>query len=450
VSVAANLVRVRATDVLRLLATPLGRLHLGAAVPDRAWPLLATLAGVYRSTLVRRTRIVAVVGSLGKTTTTRAVRAVLGTARGGTVERNGRAAVALAVLRLPPGRRQAVFEVGINGPGQMRRHARSLRPDVVVVTSVASEHWSSFRTLERTRAEKAEMVTALGPRGTAVLNGDDPHVRWMAARTRARTVTFGFGDGNDVRATDVVFEWPHGMRFTLHTPAGAAPARIRLIGGHMVYAALAAVAVGLVEGRTLEAARAALADLEPARGRLEAVPLASGALLLRDDAKAPLESVDAALDVLAAVPAPRKFVVLGDVSEARGLEASLYRRLGARVGALADGVVFVTGAAGAVYRAGAEEAGLASGAIRQAPYYTPDLATTLARQLGAGDVVLIKAQTEQRLARVSLALAGRTVRCELPVCRARWVSCDACPMLERGWTTGARPAPASTGTTGTP
>jgi UDP-N-acetylmuramyl pentapeptide synthase len=147
-----------------------------------------------------------------------------------------------------------------------------------------------------------------------------------------------------------------------------------------------------------------------------------------------MESVDAALDVLSAVPGQRKFVVLGDVSEARGLEASLYRRLGARVGALAAGVVFVTGDAVAAYRAGAVEAGLAPDAIGHAPHYTPSLASTLAAQLGPGDVVLIKGQTEQRLARVSLTLAGRPVRCELPVCRARWIACDACPMLERGWT----------------
>jgi UDP-N-acetylmuramyl pentapeptide synthase len=165
VAVAANLVRVQATDVLRLLATPLGRLHLAAAVPDRAWALLVTLARLHRLTLIRRTRIVAVVGSLGKTTTTRAVRAVLGTARGGTVERNGRAAVALAVLRLSPGRRQAVFEVGINGPGQMRRHARALCPDVVVVTSVASEHWLSFGTLERTAPRRRRWSPPSAPGG---------------------------------------------------------------------------------------------------------------------------------------------------------------------------------------------------------------------------------------------------------------------------------------------
>jgi UDP-N-acetylmuramoyl-tripeptide--D-alanyl-D-alanine ligase len=92
-----------------------------------------------------------------------------------------------------------------------------IRPNVVVVTCIGSEHNRSFKTLEATRKEKSEMVAILPPTGLAVLNGDDPNVMWMRSRTSARIITYGFGKSNDVRAEDVSHDWPRGMRFTLQT-----------------------------------------------------------------------------------------------------------------------------------------------------------------------------------------------------------------------------------------
>ena len=70
-----------------------------------------------------------------------------------------------------------------SGPGQMRQQAAMVRPDLVVVTAIAGDHWRSLSTLDITRNEKAEMVRALKPSGVAILNADDPNVRWMATQT---------------------------------------------------------------------------------------------------------------------------------------------------------------------------------------------------------------------------------------------------------------------------
>jgi UDP-N-acetylmuramyl pentapeptide synthase len=376
---------------------------------------------------------VVVVGSLGKTTTAAAVARMLGTRPASRIGLNSFGTLALAVLRVRPGSRHAVLEVGIDGPGQMGPYARLLRPEVVVVTGVASEHHRAFGALDATAAEKAAMVRALSPSGTAVLNGDEPLVRAMAAVTRGRVVTFGLGEGNDVRAGDVVLDWPHGMRFTLHAQGTTRAIRTRLVGRPAVYAILAALAVALVEGVALDRAAAALETLAPLPGRLQPVPFADGTVLLRDEFKSPVETIDAALDVLAAIPAARRLVVLGDVNEPQGRAGPLYRRLGARVAAVAAGAVFVTTSRDITrYRSGAMGGGLPRPAIAHARTVADALVALRAR-LRPGDVVLIKGRSVQRLERVALALAGRAVRCQLTFCDAVWVHCDDCPMLERGW-----------------
>jgi UDP-N-acetylmuramoyl-tripeptide--D-alanyl-D-alanine ligase len=371
-----------------------------------------------------------VVGSFGKTTTARAVAAALGL---GSLPATGnaRGQVALALLRAGPGRRHAVLEVGIARPGDMRRYPPVLRPDVAVVTGIGSEHGRSFRSLEATRQEKAEMVRTLGPAGTAVLNGDDPNVRWMAGETRARVVTYGLGPDVDVRATDVALDWPRGTRFRLHAGGTAQEVHVRLIGRPGVYAALAAAAVARAEGRALGPALAALGALAPTPGRLEPVALPGGAWLLRDDYKAPAETVDAALAVLADIPAARRVVVLGGVSEPVRPVRPVYRRLGEQVGRIAARLVLVGFDDVRSYATGARAAGLPPGAVVAAGRSVHRAAALVAADLQPGDVVLVKGRESQRLDRISLLLQGRAVRCELVECDVRLVRCDRCPRLER-------------------
>ena len=150
------------------------------------------------------------------------------------------------------------------------------------------------------------MVRALPRSGLAVLNGDDPNVRWMATQTPARVLTFGFEPGNDVRAEGLETLGVEGSRFTLVVGGQPRVVRSRLLGRTMVSSVLTTVAVALGEGVELDGAITALERLRTELvGRLQPVTLASGAVLLRDDHKAPLETVHAALDVLAEMPAGR-------------------------------------------------------------------------------------------------------------------------------------------------
>lgn len=414
-----------------LLRTPLWRVELRRAGLRFAWLVLSLLAFLHRATVARNVRVVAVVGSFGKTTTSRAVAAVLGC--------DGRRRhPAHAITRLRPRDRRAVMEVGIRRRGQMATFARLVRPQIVVVTAVGSEHHRRLGDLEATRMEKAAMVRSLAPDGLAVLNGDDPNVRWMGTQTTAAVKTFGFEPTNDVWASDVAIDGPQGTRFVLHANGEQRLARIRLLGRHMVYPALAAVSVALAEGKTLDDAVSSVATLAPTPKRLEPVRLSNGAVLLYDHYKSPLETVEAALDVLAEIPAQRRIVVLGDVEDppGRSVEAvyDVYARLGARVASVASRAVFVhAGNDGPRprYAPAAREHGMPPEAVEETEAVRGAV-DALAGDLRPGDVVLVKGANQQRFDRIALALAGRQVGCELTVCTA-WVSCSSCPMLARGW-----------------
>jgi UDP-N-acetylmuramoyl-tripeptide--D-alanyl-D-alanine ligase len=310
-----------------------------------------------------------------------------------------------------------------------------MQPDVVVVTSIASEHNRSFGTLENTSREKSEMLRGLRPGGVAVLNGDDPHVLAMRpAAGDARVVTFGFGEANDVQALEAKLDWPHGTRLRVRVGGEEREIRSRLLGRVMVYPLLAALAVAWLEGRDMGEAVAALERLPPRPGRLQHLPLPNGAWLIRDDFKSTLETIDAALDVLAEVPG-RRVVVIGDVSEPPGSIGPIYRRLGERLAGIASSVVCAgTGAGFKRYQAGAARAGMPRSALVHAEHSLRKAWELAGADLGPGDVVLVKGRDTERLDRVSLALQGRDVRCEIEFCDIKGLRCEVCPMLERGWT----------------
>ncbi|MEY2453590.1 MAG: UDP-N-acetylmuramoyl-tripeptide--D-alanyl-D-alanine ligase [Acidimicrobiaceae bacterium] len=416
---------------MSLLRTRLWRTELRRNWQRVVIPVVTIVARVHRGTIVRNVRVVAVVGSYGKTTTARAIASVLGG--------DGRTRhLALMVLRLRRRDRHAVLEVRIRLPGQMARYARLVRPQIVVVTSIGSEHNKTLRTLEITRDEKADMVRALPPSGIAVLNGDDPNVMWMATQTRATVTTFGFDPSNDVWADDVRIDWPHGTRFVLHAENERRAVEMRLFGRHFVAAVLASVAVAIAEGVNLDSALVQLQRLPPTRNRLELQQLPNGAFVLYDHYKSALETVDAALDVLEEVPARRKIVVLGDVEEPPGRTieevGAMYDRLGARVAAIATQATFVhidTEGPRPTYVASAQAHGLHHPAMVEVNNVF-DALSAMPSDLGDGDVVLVKGSAQQRFHRLALALSGRTVRCALVYCHAH-VECAHCPMLERGW-----------------
>ncbi len=418
-------------DIPALLRNPIGRRQFASGVYYRAWPLLFRLAVLYRHTFLRNTSMVAVVGSFGKTTTARALATVLiGKTRSRT-ELNAWSYVAGAVLRTRPFRRHGVIEVGIEHAGEMAQYARLIRPNAAVVTSIGSEHNRSLGSLEITRREKSEMVRIIPASGVAVLNGDDPNIRWMMNRTKAHVVTFGFDPKHDVSASDVTLDWPRGTWFRLHAAGETREMHVRLMGRTMVYPILAAVAATLSEGFSLDEILPKLEALPPTPGRLEPVEVSNGAMILRDDFKSSLETIEVALDLFSQVGAQRRIVVLGDISEPMGSQGPIYRHIGERIARIASRAIFVGGGF-QPYASGAVRGGLPRDSVTNAGRSVLKALEAVQSVLCPGDAVLIKGRNTQRLDRIALALSGKTVRCDISYCDVI-PRCQNCPMLERGW-----------------
>jgi UDP-N-acetylmuramoyl-tripeptide--D-alanyl-D-alanine ligase len=415
---------------LRDLMTRQGRATALWWLRSRHQHLLYAAARLRRRALGDHQRVVMVVGSYGKTTTTRAARAALGLppSRWSELNANTLGEVAWSVMRELPWRRHAVVEAAAAVPGQIARYAEVLRPHATVVTWLGHEHVRAFGDLERLRDEKAAAVRALPRDGVAILNADDPHVRWMATQTRARIVWFGSSSDCDVRADQVELDWPHGMRLRLHAGGRSLSLGTRLLGRRTVHNLLAAVAVGLDAGRSLDEIATDLAELRPTRGRLQGASLTNGAMLIRDEYKATPETVSEALRLLAEVPAGRRIVVIGDLNNLPTAQSEPhFDSIGAAIGQVAD-LVLVVGSHLGDYLCGLRRAGLDDGQILHAEDVHAAI-RILRGELTTGDVVLLKGQEDQRLGRIALGLERSDVRCARKTCRAYLQFCDDCPLL---------------------
>lgn len=380
----------------------------------------------YRSTIGRRQRVVVVVGSLGKTTTTRAIMTALHGHAPEWIHRadNCFALVGINLLRQGPWKRFAVLEVGIGWPGQMGTYAAMLRPDLVVLTALATDHQVNFDGTEKLWQEKALMIRGLRDGGAAIINGDDENVRRVVRELATHTISYGFSEGCDISARGIAVS-PNGTAFTLIAEGQSWPVRSQLVGRESVRALLAAVAAGRMAGLDFGTLLARLSRLPPTPGRMQPVPLANGAVAICDDFKASVESIHAALDVLGQMQTVnRRIVVLGEIYHPPRPRVARYVAVGRQAASVADRVVLVGRRTG-LYRLGLADAGcpvdVASSVV--------EAAALLREQLRPGDVVLIKGRGEQKLARIALMLAGRDVRCRRAFCTYDNVLCAVCPQL---------------------
>lgn len=389
---------------------------------------MRAIAGIYRRRFLARTRIVAVVGSLGKTTTRHTVAKALDCPDRNFSYSNYGSSLAENLMRVRPRDAHAVLEAGISRPGQMAPSAKMIQPDVVVVTSIKSDHLLSFPTLFDTREEKVKMVRALSPGGIAVLNGDDPHVRWMATQTKASVVTFGLNADNDVRASNVGTDSEGRTFFEVQLAGTTHEVRTHLAGQHMIYPVLAAIVTAHLEKIDLAAAISRLAKIVPVTSRMELIKLPNGIQILDDSFKSSLESVYSVFETFSKMPATRKIVLIGTVIEASGKERDIYRDWGNKLARFADLIVCVGSDELTSLRAAAVRAGMKASAITIAGSRVSGLADLLRSMLKPGDLVLIKGPSTQRLRRVVLQLMGTEVSCTVKYCGVKVSTCDVCPL----------------------
>ncbi|TEU19149.1 MAG: UDP-N-acetylmuramoyl-tripeptide--D-alanyl-D-alanine ligase [Anaerolineales bacterium] len=375
-----------------------------------------SLAALQRLAQARRLarpalRVVAITGSIGKTTTKEAVAAVL-SQRYATLKSagnyNSEIGLPLTLMGLQAQHERAVLEMGMYDLGEIALLCRIARPQVGVVTNVGPAHLERLGTIERIAQAKAELVEALPSDGVAVLNGDDARVRAMGQRTGARVITFGLGRGNTVWADDINSCGLEGVRFQAHLAqeafVGIEPRsrslKLATLGRHMVHAGLAAVAVGLLEGLTWGEVEQGL--LAQGYGlRLVPKPGIRGSTLLDDTYNASPASVGAALDVLAELPG-RRVAALGDMAELGSYEAQAHREVGRRCAAVVD-VLVTVGGRGRLIAEAALEAGLPLSAVH-AVADNRAAVEVLSALLREGDGVLVKGSRSMAMEAIVSAL----------------------------------------------
>jgi len=270
-------------------------------------------------------RVVALTGSSGKTSVKEMTAAILSEC-GNTLytagNLNNDIGVPMTLLRLTPEHQFAVIELGANHQGEIAWTVGLTKPEAALVNNLAAAHLEGFGSLAGVAKAKGEIYTGLPLSGIAIMNADNNDwLNWQSVIGERKIWRFSPNAANsDFTATNVHVT-SHGTEFTLQTPTGDVEVLLPLPGRHNIANALAATALAMAVGASLDAVKVGLANLKAVPGRLFPIQLGENKLLLDDSYNANVGSMTAAAQVLSEMPGYRVMVVgdmaeLGDESEA--------------------------------------------------------------------------------------------------------------------------------------
>ncbi len=339
-------------------------------------------------------RIIAVTGSVGKTTTKEMIATVLG----GSLRvlrsvgnMNNEFGLPLCLLRAEPYHDVAVLEMGMSAPGEIRKLASIAEPNEGVITNVSPAHLEFFDSLDEIANAKAELLEELVGERRAYLNNDDSRVRSMARRFDGEIVTYGVRSVAAFRATRIEPLGLEGTAFTLHHRRRDVNFVLPLLGEHNVANAAAAISVGVTHGIEWDDIQLALEGMVPQRMRGSVIQFREGFSLIDDCYNSSPRGLTEMIRTLAKVPGfERRILVAGEMLELGDERQKLHAACGkeaAKVGI--DLIVGVRGNAEALID-GAREAGVDESRlvfVRDAV----EAGDFLARTVRTGDLVLMKA-----------------------------------------------------------
>jgi UDP-N-acetylmuramoyl-tripeptide--D-alanyl-D-alanine ligase len=387
-------------DAGRSLAGP-------AAAPDKSRPTIVvrdTLKALQDLAHAVRceagTKVIAITGSAGKTTTKEAIADLL-SARCRVVKNKGNLnnhiGLPLSLMQLRERPDVAVMELGMNHPGEISTLVAIADPDVRVWTNVGDAHLGFFASPDAIADAKAEILEGADRDDLLVYNADDPRVTARVGAFIGRAVTFGLSEHADVRAEAVEDLGVDGTRARLVTPRGSRPVHSPLLGRGNLSNVLAAAAVAVDSGVELDDIAARIARLAPADRRGAVRRLRGGITLIDDSYNSSPAALLRALDVVAAdTQASRKVAVLGEMLELGGHTTRLHQQCGRAAADAGVHQLFAVGGAPARALADAAvAAGLAAAAVRY--FESSDAAAAaVAGALRSGDLVLVKGSRGSR------------------------------------------------------
>jgi len=377
--------------------------------------VLAGLGDLARAARARsRATIVAVTGSVGKTSTKEALALALrsnGETHASAASFNNHWGVPLSLARMPQQARYGVFEIGMNHAGEITPLVRMVRPHVAIVTAVEPVHLEFFASVAAIADAKAEIFLGVEPDGAAVINRDNPHYARLRRRARdagvANIVSFGAHARADARLLKCALQ-PDCSAVDASILGVQVTYKIGAPGRHLVMNSLAVLAAASLVGADLARAALALAQQAPAAGRGTRITLelpAGPALVIDESYNANPSSMRAALALLGQArtgPGGRRIAVIGDMLELGAAGAEHHRSLADPIRDNAVDLVYCAGPLmAALWQAlpPACRGGYANSAAELEPQ--------VVAAIRGGDAVMVKASAGSRMGPIVKALVRR-------------------------------------------
>lgn len=369
-------------------------------VPDTR-AALGRLATYVRSQM--RSKVIAVAGSNGKTSTKYLIDSILSTRLRGSMSPksfNNEIGVPLTIFPADPVQDYLVLELGTNHPGEIKRLTEMALPDMAVITNCGAEHLEFLGDLMGVRQENASIIAGLNPKGLLVVNGDDPELLAAVAPYEGKRITFGFGPGNNLFATNVRCD-RSGTRFLLNDRLEV---YVPMLGRHTACNSLAAIAIARAMRLDEQQIIAALAEAHGPDMRLQLQEAGGGITLLNDAYNANPNSMRAALETLTNLRARgRRMAVLGDMNELGKASERYHREIGELASKCRLDLLVCVGKQAQIIADSARQTGMSEQMI----WRFKDAATAaekLPGRLRDGDLVLLKASRTIHLELVAQAI----------------------------------------------
>ena len=357
------------------------------------------LGDIARQELKRiKARVVAVTGSVGKSTTKEMFAAVLGSTfrvSKTPANHNNDIGMPMAILSMPLDTEVAVLEMGMNHFREIAYLSEIANPDVAVIINIGTMHIEYLGSQIGIRQAKMEIVEGMTPNGMLLLNGDDTLLRYLDQQPVQRITYFGRSDGCSVQAFDVRQD-DDKLRFRVEAGKLSFPVELNLEGEHFVGDAMAAITVGLKLAVPSERIAESLASFRNMSGRQE-IFKAGEYTIINDCYNAGPESMTAALGVLGNRPG-RRIAVLGDMLELGDCAQAEHYKVG-RIAAEKADLVFAYGPHAGRVIDGTITGGMPE-TMGRAFDSREEMAKALKRAARPGDVLLFKASHGMHLERV--------------------------------------------------
>ena len=383
-----------------------------------AWEVLRNISPwkrpfhLWRQTLARlwlklypKVEVIAITGSVGKTTTKEMIAQVL-QERFRVVKSEANLDpvfnIPRTILKLRPGDQKLVLEMGVEYPQEMDFYLSLVQPKIGVVTKIACVHTEFLGDLSGVVEEKSKLLRSLPQGGWAILNWDDFSTRQLASKTKAKVFYYGVDDKNCQLTAGNIKTSAEGVDFTLSSKEftrGEVEVRLNLLGRHNVYCALAASSVGLISGLSLKEIKNGLEKVKPQPSRLNVLSGPKQSIIIDDSYNASPTGTQAALETLKDYPGKRKIAVLGEMRELGSYSEKGHREVGKKVAGEKIDYLLTLGNLTKFIIDEAKAQGFKKEHLFQFKT-AEEIEKKLKDLLGQGDIVLIKGSRAMRMERI--------------------------------------------------